>query len=318
MRFLLVDKGQRVKIKNKYPYTVKRLTEELENMSIPYDFAYNNELAMSYHNGKLKITIKKKDILDYTHIMFRGHYLEKHRSYQMKRMVINHIDHHNKKSPNNQIKVHNAEAMKVLPYYNKITTMQLCAYNDIPYFNSYYRLDGDYKNRTDKINYPYIIKEYAGINDIRKIKEKRKVKKNVYLVKKEKDLQQEHLKDKDITHFYIQEFSTVGQDIRTFVKGGKVVGGFKRTATESFKTVLHGKYEMYNKPSEQIKKLAEKMGKILKADFVAVDFMVKKDGNPYLQEISFHPGFKAYETKIKDGKPINVPKLMIESLGITK
>jgi hypothetical protein len=36
------------------------------------------------------------------------------------------------------------------------------------------------------------------------------------------------------------------------------------------------------------------------------------DDKPYLQEISLHPGFKAYENKTP-GKPINIAKTIIES-----
>ena len=36
------------------------------------------------------------------------------------------------------------------------------------------------------------------------------------------------------------------------------------------------------------------------------------DEKPYLQEISLHPGFKAYETKAI-GEPINIAKAIIDS-----
>jgi len=38
--------------------------------------------------------------------------------------------------------------------------------------------------------------------------------------------------------------------------------------------------------------------------------MEDKDGNMLLQEISLHPGFKAYETKI-EGKPVNIAEAII-------
>ncbi len=58
--------------------------------------------------------------------------------------------------------------------------------------------------------------------------------------------------------------------------------------------------------------MAEKVAKVFKADFIAVDFMSDKDGNMLLQEISLHPGFKAYENKI-EGEPVNIAKAIIEA-----
>jgi D-alanine-D-alanine ligase-like ATP-grasp enzyme len=43
---------------------------------------------------------------------------------------------------------------------------------------------------------------------------------------------------------------------------------------------------------------------------MAVDFMYI-DEKPYIQEISFHPGFKAYETKITEGKATNIAEAII-------
>jgi hypothetical protein len=40
-----------------------------------------------------------------------------------------------------------------------------------------------------------------------------------------------------------------------------------------------------------------------------------KNGKPYLQEISLHPGFKAYETKITDGEPVNIAEAIITAFS---
>ena len=141
---------------------------------------------------------------------------------------------------------------------------------------------------------------------------KEKIKKNVYKIDNEKGYKQEFLKDKDLGHFFIQEFSPIAIDIRIFVKNGKVIGGWKRTAQEGFKTIIRGKYEMYNKPTKDIKKMAQKVAKVFKADFIAVDFMADKNNKLLLQEMSLHPGFKAYEQKI-EGEPVNIAKAIIEA-----
>ena len=74
-------------------------------------------------------------------------------------------------------------------------------------------------------------------------------------------------------------------------------------------TVKKGEYEMYNEPDQEIVDIAERFATILSADFMAVDFMYIDD-KPYVQEISFHPGFKAYETKI-EGKSVNIAEAII-------
>jgi len=100
--------------------------------------------------------------------------------------------------------------------------------------------------------------------------------------------------------------------MRIFVSKHKIIGGWRRKAKKGFMTVSQGEYIMYNKPSPEIAKLAIKTSKAFKADFIATDFMFK-NGKPYLQEISFHPGFKAYEEKAKGDKPANIAKAIIES-----
>jgi glutathione synthase/RimK-type ligase-like ATP-grasp enzyme len=102
--------------------------------------------------------------------------------------------------------------------------------------------------------------------------------------------------------------------MRIFVSNNKIVGGWKRKATQGFMTVSKGEYTIYNEPEEEIAGLALKTAKAFKADFIATDFMLK-DGKPYLQEISLHPGFKAYEEKATGGVPNNIAKAIIESFS---
>jgi glutathione synthase/RimK-type ligase-like ATP-grasp enzyme len=74
-------------------------------------------------------------------------------------------------------------------------------------------------------------------------------------------------------------------------------------------TVKKGEYTMYNNPDQEIVDISEKVATLLSADFMAVDLMYIED-KPHVQEISFHPGFKAYETKI-EGKPVNIAEAII-------
>ncbi|MCD4756059.1 hypothetical protein K8R20_00340 [bacterium] len=313
MKYLILDKRPRVKVKGvgKYPTAVKRLIEELDKKDIPNDFVYNDQIEFFLLDGETHLKFAGSDIKEYSHIILRGHNLHCPREYQMKRLIVDWTDQYNSSHPENKILVSNSNAIRKLPYYNKIYTAQIFATHNIPYFDTYYSTSGDYTENREIFNtYPLIIKEYAGVNRIDKKFGKKKVKKNVYKLDSKEDLNQKYLRKQNHKDFFLQEFSTNPEDVRIFVKFGKVIGGWKRKATEGFMTVSHGSYHMYNQPNEEITQIAEKVAKIFDADFIAVDFMFKDD-KPYIQEISLHPGFKAYETKITDGEPVNIADAMI-------
>jgi glutathione synthase/RimK-type ligase-like ATP-grasp enzyme len=185
-----------------------------------------------------------------------------------------------------------------------------CIQNNIPYFHTYFKTDGNYLNREILKEYPIIMKEYSGINRVEILDGKEKVKKNVFKIDSIDGFKQENLSDQDHSKFFIQEFSDIGQDIRLFVQKEKVIAGWKRNNTDSFMTVSHGEYTLYNTPIDSERVLTEKVAQLLEADFMAVDIMYIHD-TPHLQEISFHPGFKAYETKI-EGNTINIGKAIVE------
>ncbi len=307
MRFLIIDKRQR--ITGKISTASKRLMQELENKNYPYDFAYNDELEFILNNGELSIKAGGKDITEYSHIIFRGHSLSEEKEYHFKRYIIDFVDFYNSKNPEEKILVQNAEAIKNLPYYNKIATALFCVKNNLPYFDTYFRTDGDYLQDRDILNsYPLIMKDYTGENRIENIEGKEKIKKNVFKIDSEDELK--NLDNINTSNMFLQEFSPSGEDYRIFVKLGEVIGGWKRKAKGSFMTVSKGEYEMYNDPNPEMKEIAERFATVIGADFMAVDFMYI-DEKPYIQEISFHPGFKAYETKITEGKATNIAEAII-------
>ena len=314
MKYLILDKRQRVEVSTmgEIPTSSARLVEELEKRSIPYDFAYNDQIEFLFHAGSTRILVSGHDVREYTNVIFRGHSLSDDREYQYKRFIIDYIDQYNLDNPEKKVYIQNSEAIKNLPYYNKIAFAMLCSKYNLPYFDTYYRTDGDYLKPRDILNeYPLITKEYYGANRLQVIDSIEKIKKNVYKVDKPEDFKQEYLRDQDPTKFFIQEFSNSGEDYRVFVKQGKVIAGWKRIAGEGFMTVNKrtSTYEMYNQANEEITTIAEKMASVLKADFMAVDFMYIHD-KPCIQEISLHPGYKAYETKI-EGTPVNIAEAII-------
>lgn len=312
MNYLILDKRQRVKNSNEDNVATAniRLEEELNKKSIPHSSAYFDEIEIAFINGETLIKVKGEDIRKYSHIIFRGHDLHSDLQYHLKRYIIDCIDMYNLNNPNKKIYVQNGKAIKKLPYYNKIAFAILCSQNNIPYFNSYFRTDGNYTAPRDVLNsFPLIMKEYSGANRVQMIDGEEKIKKNVYKIDDENGYEQEFLKDQDHTRMFIQEFSDSAIDMRIFVKKGKVIAGWTRQASQGFMTVNKGIYSMNNNPEDSIKILSENVARILEADFIAVDFMFK-DGKPLLQEISLHPGFKAYETKI-EGEPVNIAEAII-------
>lgn len=305
MKYLVIDKRQRGDEGKtvETPTGSARLLEELGKRNIESDFIYNDQLEFIFKEGKTIIKAGGNDITEYSHIIFRGHALHNDHEYHYKRYIIDFVDQYNKENPDKKILVQNSKAIKKFPYYNKIAMAQFCSINSIPYFNSYLRTDGEYSKDREYLNdFPLITKEYSGENRVEIIDGKEIIKKNVFIIEKEEDY-------KINPNFFLQEFSNTGEDFRVFVKLGKVIGGWKRKASHGFMTVNNGMYEMYNKPNEEIKVIAEKVSALLDADFIAVDFMYI-NGKPTVQEWSFHPGYKAYETKV-EGRPINIAEAII-------
>jgi len=312
MNYLIIDKKQRVKTENEnnIATTNLRLIEELDKKDIPYSLTYWDELEFEFINGETVIKAKGIDIRKYSHILLRGHDLQGDMQYHFKRYIVDYIDQHNLHNPNEKIRIQNSESLKILPYYNKIAFALLCSQNNIPYFNSYFRTDGNYSAPRDVLNaFPIIMKDYSGANRLEIIDGQEKIKKNVFKIDSEDGYRQEYLADLDYSRMFIQEFSDSGMDMRIFVKLGKVIAGWKRKSTDSFMTVSKGEYLPYNEPEQEIKAFSENVSQILKADFIAVDIMMMKN-KPLLQEISFHPGFTAYETKTGEN-PINIAEAII-------
>lgn len=306
MDYLIIDKRQR--ITGKMSTASKRLIEEIEKRNMTYKFIYNDQLEFLFKDGDISIKADGRNLKEYKYIIFRGHSLHDNKEYHFKRYITDYIDLYNLNNPSDRVLVQNSEAIKNFPYYNKIAMAIFCAQHNIPYFDTYYRSDGKYIGEEKVLGeYPLILKEYTGVNRIETIGGKEKIKKNVFKVEKDEDLNK--IKDQNPENFFLQEFSDTGEDYRIFVKLGKVIGGWKRKATDGFMTVRKGEYEMYNNPDQEIVEIAEKVATLLSADFMAVDFMYVNN-KPHVQEISFHPGFKAYETKI-EGKPVNIAEAII-------
>ena len=311
MRYLIIDKKQRIERSSDSTYAVTRLTEELNALGVQFLFATTDDIQINMNDG-LEIEVLGESLKSFTHIILRGHRLHKPWEYETKKIIADYIEQHNKTNPENKILLQNIKSIQKLSYYDKLWIQKFCIENKIEIIPTKYISSGDYST---SLPTPFIIKDFTGENDLRMIDGKEKIKKNVYLIENSEELKQENLINKDTSKYFVQKFITTGQDLRIFVSNGKAIGGFSRTATAGFMTVNKGEYISLNMTKEnELAQLSELISSKFEADFIAIDLMKDEQGKYLLQEISFNPGFKAYETKTT-GEHANIAKAIVQSFG---
>ncbi len=312
MRYLIIDKEQRIAIKTDLPYATQRIKDELELQNHTVSIAFFKDISIDIHNNKLSITNNGEDIVTYDRILFRGHSLHNPIEYETKQIIVNYIDQHNSTNSDKKIEVQNRNAIKNIVSYDKLYITTLCTINGIPTLDIHYKPNIKDSVEQSHLNYPIIVKHYIGVNDIRLKDGKEVTKKNVYLLNNKEDFKQEYLRDKDINEYFAQKYIDTRADFRIFVSKHNAFAGFKRVATETFITVNKGEYtKIDNNEYTEIFEVAQKVSKVVDADFIAVD-MMEENGKPVLIEISLNPGFKAFETK-SDGQFINIAKIIADS-----
>lgn len=315
MRYLYIEKPQRVEISGEYPKRALRIIEEFEKANLPYDIIYSNDIKLYFAGDTLEISVAGKDILKYSHIIFGGHHLHRQSDYEIKRIIVEHVEAYNVANKDNPIRIQNAKFIKKMAFYSKLYMTKMCLDADLPYLASYYDRSGGYKDEAPPFPYPMIVKHQRGVNEIAMIDGKRRVKKNVFKVDNESDWGQDRLVSKRLSNFFIQEFADSGEDFRFFVSKGRIVGGWKRVAGDTFMTVNRREGSQYlyeNDPAKEIHDICQRATDAWGVDFMALDF-IYKDGKPYILEYSMHPGFDAYENKCEGGEPANIAKAIIES-----
>lgn len=297
-----------------YPKRALRIMAELEKQGIDYDFAYNDTISVTLSSQRAEAKINGKDVRDYTHIIFGGHHLHSQKDYELKRLVVEVIDRHNANNPT-PIKVQNARFVKNMPFYSKLYMAKLCLDHGLPFLATFYDKSGNYKRADNPIPYPLIVKHIDGRNEVVTIDGKRKIKKNVFKVDNLEGWNQERLASKDLSKYFIQEFTDAGEDFRFFVVKGEVIGGWKRVAGNSFMTVNRNDGSTYfyeNNPEQRVKDICKKAADSWGVDFMALDF-IYKDGEPHILEFSMHPGLNAYESKCEGGEPANIAEAIIHA-----
>lgn len=318
MRFLVLDKTQRIATTGKFPKRVSRILEEIDKHGYESTFAYYNSLQVEFANDKTTITVDGEDIVSYTHILLGGHYVTDN-SYELKQLIVSVIDRWNKENPSKKILVQNARAIKIMQEYTKTWMANICLQYNIPHLKTYFSANRDYHLNIGPLEYPIILKINSGENAIKLIDGEEKIKKNIYLVRSPEDWHEEVLDSIKKNDYIAQEFVDNGEDLRIFVSKGHVIAGWKRISPpNSFLTVTKGSTYLYhNDPTDAERTLAETVARALRADFMAVD-IIYKQGKLYVLELSLHPGFNAYETKCLDGDPVNIADALISSFSEEK
>ena len=155
-----------------------------------------------------------------------------------------------------------------------------------------------------KIKLPAILK----INAIGMMSKGRGVR----LVKTKKDLLDIVLEYKKLANrFILRQFIPNDGDIRVFIVGYKAIGAMYRHPKQGdFRSnISQGGYgEVFDlKQNIKVKKIAEKVAKLLRAEIAGVDVMLHKiTGKPYILEVNHGPQFTGLEhyTKINAAKKI--------------
>jgi glutathione synthase/RimK-type ligase-like ATP-grasp enzyme len=121
--------------------------------------------------------------------------------------------------------------------------------------------------------------------------------KNIFVIDTKEELEK-FLSEYDITDYIIEEFLDVKKDLRIFLINNEIIGAVERKTR--FKengnyTGIGVKILDKYKPSEEIKKKAILVSKIIGSDFCGVDFIIGKNENNYLLECNISPQFVSSE-----------------------
>ncbi|MBC8578254.1 ATP-grasp domain-containing protein [Zhenhengia yiwuensis] len=157
------------------------------------------------------------------------------------------------------------------------------------------------KSEKVPFKYPFVIKAPEGHGGT-----------EVFMVHTGDELQQ-ILREYEHKEWILQEIcSHVGEDVRVFVIGGKIIGAIRRYSQTDFRAnyCLGGKIEWYDLREEQ-KKLVECILKHLPCDYVGIDFMIDGKGKFIFNELEDVVGSRSLYTL----KRVDTAKLYIEHVA---
>ena len=152
-----------------------------------------------------------------------------------------------------------------------------------------------------KLSYPLIVKNCYG-----------SLGRQVYLVRDRKELESLETNLALEQHLF-QKFvkSSVGQDFRILVVGGKAVAWMKRKNDHDFRSnIALGGVGYAVEPPEEYKRTAEKAASLLGLDYGGVDLLIGEHGEPVLSEVNSN----AFFSEIEKISRVDVTKILVERL----
>ena len=140
-------------------------------------------------------------------------------------------------------------------------------------------------NAESELGYPMIVKQNIGSQG-----------RQVYKACNREELDKLYLQLRHIPHHYQKMTGEEGTDLRIYVVGGKAVAACIRRGTD-FKSNLAGggQISLCDMPAAH-KRKAEKISRILKLDFGAIDFLITKHSDPLFLEANSNAYFKGIES----------------------
>jgi gamma-F420-2:alpha-L-glutamate ligase len=135
--------------------------------------------------------------------------------------------------------------------------------------------------------------------------------KAVFKLKSAEDVEK-FLEEYRVRTVLVQEFLTVGEDLRVIVIGGKAIGAMKRIAQNGSHLTNYSQgglveaYDLENDP--KAKEIAEKTANHFLCDYVGVDLMMDNEGSYKVLEVNRSCQFQGFESVTG----ISVPEKVIE------
>lgn len=247
-------------------YQCNRIIEEFETLGIQIDKMKVDEMFLEIEDGKSNATLDKYDFCiqlvkdKYINALLQKNQIRSFNTYEA-------TENCNDKFmtycllANNDIKMPTTICGMTNTGVEKMETIEI---------------PESYKKYVEeKLGYPFIMKKSnsKGGRDIYKIDDR--------------EMLEEICKKTKGTPYLFQEFINVnsGKDIRTMVVGKKLIGAIMRINENDFRSniTLGGKPIKYT-VTEEYKKVAEKVARILNLDYCSVDFFLTDNNEPIICE----------------------------------
>lgn len=299
MYILIIDKKQRVKLGGTDAYWILNIKDRVEKDGHLVDVLYYDDLFIGYNNGQFGIFTLQGDLISfdkYHKIIVRG--FKNNFDIKMRRYILKYL-----KDIGLLPKVFNGKTISELGDYSKIEQYMYFVSKHIPTIPFYWGSEYNSFFSDDEL----FLKNNLGLNKRVLLEGEYKIKKDIRIEKNKYIKEGNYNKSR----YLIQPKLTIDVDYRVYISSTSILGLWSRSkATNSLITVDgKGVYRAINYIPPGVYSFASNIKKLLKPDFVAIDF-VELDGQMYLLEVNLNPGMKAYVEKVPEPKDDIVAELV--------